>query len=382
MVNDLPKTLRHLDYWKRDSLTWSVKSYETYYYEQDPGSAVTAVRTSLLGELRILEAHYAESTNYGMRIADLKTKLDKIHKKTAPPPATVKKVVKKAVPPPTTVKKALLNKTAQQSTAFKTPLNSTVKPVTVKKATLKKTAQLSAVLKTPRKFTVKAYRSPSRRIVDIPSFDDGEEADSFTGIAPVDCPVIINDAVRLQLGPLPRKESRWIVNNVDVSEKWHFFKEESLKLSNGGGLFVESHVQQILSLSHILLLKPKQHCPLMVEVFGAELLGAMHNDIMQRLTEQELEFDAEVAIKLTCTIKHLQREEITRDIAVSELQSLMTGRAYEECAILKAIKNIIERVPRATLKSPVGEVELCTTYIDPVLSPIIADPERGVFLRW
>ncbi|RUO95593.1 hypothetical protein BC936DRAFT_143667, partial [Jimgerdemannia flammicorona] len=119
----------------------------------------------------------------------------------------------------------------------------------------------------------------------------------------------------------------------------------------------------------------------MVEVFGAELLGAMHNDIMQRLTKQELEFDAEVAIKLTCTIKHLQREEITRDIAVSELQSLMTGRAYEECAILKAIKNIIERVPRATLKSPVGEVELCTTYIDPVLSPIIADPERGVFLR-
>ncbi|RUS27148.1 hypothetical protein BC938DRAFT_483656, partial [Jimgerdemannia flammicorona] len=31
-------------------------------------------------------------------------------------------------------------------------------------------------------------------------------------------------------------------------------------IPQGGGLFVESHAQQILSLSHILLLKPKQHC--------------------------------------------------------------------------------------------------------------------------
>uniref|UniRef100_U9T6X0 Uncharacterized protein n=1 Tax=Rhizophagus irregularis (strain DAOM 181602 / DAOM 197198 / MUCL 43194) TaxID=747089 RepID=U9T6X0_RHIID len=70
----------------------------------------------------------------------------------------------------------------------------------------------------------------------------------------------------LQLVSLPRKESRWILNDIDVSEKWHLFKEKSLELANGEGLFVESHTQQILSLSHVLLLKPKQHCPLMLEV--------------------------------------------------------------------------------------------------------------------
>ncbi|CAB5180181.1 unnamed protein product [Rhizophagus irregularis] len=101
----------------------------------------------------------------------------------------------------------------------------------------------------------------------------------------------------LQLVSLPRKESRWILNDIDVSEKWHLFKEKSLELANGEGLFVESHTQQILSLSHVLLLKPKQHCPL----------------------------------------------------------------------ILFALSSI-EKVPRSTLKSPIGEVELYTTY--------------GIFLRW
>jgi hypothetical protein len=153
-------------------------------------------------------------------------------------------------------------------------------------------------------------------------------------------------------------------------------------LANKQNLLVESHVQQILSLSHILLLKPQQHSPLMVEVFGAETLKAMYKDVVRKLTEQETEFDAEVLMKLTRIAKRLQREEIERDVAVSELHTLAVGCAYGERAILKAIRNIIERVPRISLKSPVGEVELCTNYIDPVLSPIFEDPDCGVFLRW
>jgi len=60
------------------------------------------------------------------------------------------------------------------------------------------------------------------------------------------CPVIINDVKGLQLGLPPRQESRWLINKIDVSEKWHQFKEKSLKLAKERGLFVESHTQEIL----------------------------------------------------------------------------------------------------------------------------------------
>ncbi|CAG8558576.1 1518_t:CDS:2 [Acaulospora colombiana] len=52
---------------------------------------------------------------------------------------------------------------------------------------------------------------------------------SDTGIVS-NFPVIINDVVGLQLGPLPREESRWLVNDIDISVKWHLFKEKSLEL--------------------------------------------------------------------------------------------------------------------------------------------------------
>ncbi|KAG9298147.1 hypothetical protein G9A89_002584 [Geosiphon pyriformis] len=212
--------------------------------------------------------------------------------------------------------------------------------------------------------------------------DDEADFDSATSSIQVNCPIIINDIVELQLGSLPCEKSRWIINNLDISKKWHIFKGESLKLAKDNGLFFESHVQQILSLSHILLLKPKQHCPLMVKIFSAELLDTMHKDVMQRLTKCKTEFNAEVFLKIIPIVKCLQREEITRKNAVLKLQMLATDCAYGECAILQAIENIIQRVPTITLKSPIGEVELCTAYIDPVLSPIFGDPDRGVFLRW
>ncbi|RGB21666.1 hypothetical protein C1646_731996 [Rhizophagus diaphanus] len=172
------------------------------------------------------------------------------------------------------------------------------------------------------------------------------------------CPAIINDVMKLQLGSLPREESRWILNDLDVSEKWHLFKEKSLELANREGLLVESHTQQILSLSHVLLLKPKQHCPLMSEVFGGDLLETMHKDIIKRFTKQGSEFDEKTLIRLIQIVKLLQRHEIDRDKAVSELQILAVDRSYGERAILKAIRNIIERVPRTTLKSPIGVVRL------------------------
>ncbi|KAF0427121.1 hypothetical protein F8M41_006108 [Gigaspora margarita] len=222
--------------------------------------------------------------------------------------------------------------------------------------------------------------SPHQPAGNLP-FDNSNESDDSDGIES-NCPAIINDVMELQLGPSPRKESRWLVNGIDVSEKWHLFKEESLKLAKREGLFVESHTQQILSLSHILLLKSKQHCPSMMEVFGDELLEVMHNDILQRLTNQKTEFDEEILVKLVRIVKRLQRKEITRDDAISELPILAVGRSYGERAILKAVRNIIESVPRVTLKSPVGEVELCTSYIDTILCPIFSDPDSDVLLRW
>ena len=70
-----------------------------------------------------------------------------------------------------------------------------------------------------RSVSVEDKYSPQPCSVLIES-PEGSDTLSDTDIVP-NCPAIINDVVGLELGPLPRKESRWFVDDTDVSEKWH-----------------------------------------------------------------------------------------------------------------------------------------------------------------
>ncbi|KAG9307565.1 hypothetical protein G9A89_023130 [Geosiphon pyriformis] len=93
-------------------------------------------------------------------------------------------------------------------------------------------------------FLTKNSPSSPSPVLQSPPFQDNE-ADTVTEITSFDCPIIINDVEELQLEPLPRQGSRWVINKIDTSEKWYQFKEKSLKLAMTKGLFVKSHVPQI-----------------------------------------------------------------------------------------------------------------------------------------
>ncbi|RIA81814.1 hypothetical protein C1645_836340 [Glomus cerebriforme] len=186
------------------------------------------------------------------------------------------------------------------------------------------------------------------------------ESDSFLSDAPLNCPVTLTDEEE-------KNNRHHDSHNVNGKDKIRCPRANIVETSPLSS-------QPELDL-------PKQHCPLMLEVFGGDLLETMHKDIIKRFTKHESEFDEETLIKLIRIVKRLQRDEIAGDKVVSELQILAVDRSYEERAILKVIRNIIKIVPRVTLKS-IGEVELCTTYIDPILCPPFIDPDRGVFLRW
>ncbi|CAG8485841.1 8462_t:CDS:2 [Acaulospora morrowiae] len=67
-------------------------------------------------------------------------------------------------------------------------------------------------------------------------------------------------------------------------------------------------------------------------------------------------------------LDHPLREEITRDVAASELLILAV------CCLMKMLKSA-----RDTLKSPIGEVEPCTIYIVPFIELLLMDPVAVYF---
>jgi hypothetical protein len=80
--------------------------------------------------------------------------------------------------------------------------------------------------------------------LDEPHSTDSEDLKIV--IAPSTRKIVLNDVSTLDLGLSPRNDCRWIVEGVDVSERFHQFKKESLDIACHDGLFVESHIQEIL----------------------------------------------------------------------------------------------------------------------------------------
>lgn len=57
------------------------------------------------------------------------------------------------------------------------------------------------------------------------------------------------------------------------------------------------------SQSHIMLLKPKQHCELALDVFGGvDALSKIYSAATALLVKAEIDFDSQIAFKLQCLV--------------------------------------------------------------------------------
>jgi hypothetical protein len=57
---------------------------------------------------------------------------------------------------------------------------------------------------------------------------------------------------------------------------------------------------------------------------------------------------------------------------------------YSQNRVLQGIANLIQKLPAAAIKdsTTIGEAELWSTYFDPILSVLVADPEKSVQFQW
>ncbi|KAL9547073.1 hypothetical protein MBANPS3_006349 [Mucor bainieri] len=76
----------------------------------------------------------------------------------------------------------------------------------------------------------------------------------------------------------------------------------------------------------------------------------------------------------------LIQKKIARKSAKEQLLALPLPKNEKKFA--EAISSLITKLPTVPLDKDVGEMELCTRYIDAVLSSLFDDPDACVFFRW
>lgn len=164
--------------------------------------------------------------------------------------------------------------------------------------------------------------------------------------------IIINDVDELCFKDGdPENDLKIGYNNV--SQLFRKYQNESAKIAKTEGLFIESNVHEILSLSSIFLLAPGSHSNMMIDIFSSPLLNKIHQ---QFVPVQQIELSSECETKFRKVIKHATKESRHKAIKllVTELSNDETLGENLGFVILKGL----ELLPSDKVRNGPSEITL------------------------
>ncbi|GBC40224.2 C2H2-type zinc finger transcription factor [Rhizophagus irregularis DAOM 181602=DAOM 197198] len=196
--------------------------------------------------------------------------------------------------------------------------------------------------------------------------DDNNEDDEIT---------IIRNVPQLSLNN-SNDGNEFVIEDYNVSKLFQQYQNESYKLANSDGLYVETNVHKILSLTSILMLSPNSHSEMMMNIFGLDLL----DKISENLKPNKQEFNAEYEAKFRNIIR--QSSNISRDNAINSL----LGHLAESESRLKenlgfVILDGLKSLPNHKLKSKPSEITLITNYLDYIMKGLFHLPDKYI-VEW
>jgi hypothetical protein len=71
-----------------------------------------------------------------------------------------------------------------------------------------------------------------------------------------------------------------------------------------------------------------------------------------------------------------------RVLAIGELAKLLISSSNYESKLILAMIQLVQKLPPYPLISPLGEIELCSQYLDPLLFSLFNDYKEKVNFRW
>ncbi|CAI2181225.1 2640_t:CDS:2 [Funneliformis geosporum] len=223
--------------------------------------------------------------------------------------------------------------------------------------------------------TIKEHNKASESLSDFASVEynarkrrkQNHQLDGYTSPSPLS-PTLRNSLPKLTDNPFfeeEEDEADDIIAINDISRELYFEREdsnESIWIARNGGLLVESHIHEILSLFSILMLAPDSYLTVMIDLFGLPLLDQIHKELMptqQIILDPTYESTFRKAIKMANKLcddatnwlyTQLANEKTLKDNAgfaiLDCLKTLHTSKIRSEHSKITHITNYLDRIMR------------------------------------
>ncbi|PKC55724.1 hypothetical protein RhiirA1_502647 [Rhizophagus irregularis] len=162
----------------------------------------------------------------------------------------------------------------------------------------------------------------------------------------------------------------------NISLLFRNYQNQSLEIARNKGLFVETNVHEILSLSSILLLTTNSHSNGMISLFGSPLLDKIHQEFMPK---QQIELDPKCESIIRKAIKMAMKESCEDATNWFYGQLINENNLRENAGCI--ISDCLRTLPMSNIRSDHSETTHITNYLDRIMRGFFDDPNRHI-VEW
>ncbi|RHZ67208.1 hypothetical protein Glove_302g51 [Diversispora epigaea] len=170
--------------------------------------------------------------------------------------------------------------------------------------------------------------------------------------------------------------NEFFLGETNVSLLFNNYQNQSLELAKTNGLFVESNVHEILSLSSILLLTPNSHSNIMINIFSSPLLDQIHQEFMPM---QQIVLDPKCESTFRKVIKMAMKN------SCEDATNWLCGQLANEKILREnagyTILDCLRTLPMSTIRSDHSEITHITNYLDRIMRGFFDDPNQHI-VQW
>ncbi|CAG8452771.1 4381_t:CDS:2 [Paraglomus occultum] len=206
--------------------------------------------------------------------------------------------------------------------------------------------------------------------------DDEEEVEEDDGESPIPMPLLVDIPSNYELVP---PASCVLADGFDIAKVFFKYQRHALALARQHKLQLETNVQEILALSHTLLIKPEQHTPEMLCHFEEERLDHIHAigletvDYQSRPLSQDLE-----ALMRNVSKRARASGKFDRALQTELLTNIMDKEPEStDALILYLWLDIMRKFPaKPTNLERESEGDLVTSYLALVINPFVTSGKQ------
>lgn len=162
-------------------------------------------------------------------------------------------------------------------------------------------------------------------------------------------------------------------NGINVTTLFtEYYKRVEQFVKTEGLIPIETHVQELSALNHILVLKPLQHSKMIREVFTDENIKYVTNEQLKTSMNSSLDFTSDELKQLNLVLKHLTNQTQSVHNIATKLMVFSNSLDYEKRRVIIGIAMLVLKLPKDPIVdiTTISESELWSIYFDPFLSAI------------